>query len=485
MKKDWNLYVKKILKLSLKENNLTTLELAERLTANGYEETKASIDNKISRGSFSASFLYQCLYHLNNQKFNSSTLLKSGHFLSLPKKKGTQYLSLEKNIGFIRPQIKQKGRLKKNKVISLFTGTGGFDIGLEQAGFSTAACVEIDEHCRETLRYNKPEWNLLNKSNNRTAGDIRKITSKEILSIADLKKGEAALVVGGAPCQPFSNIGLKKGKDDPKNGDLFLEFVRVVSETAPKAFIFENVTGITQAKHAEVISYMRKSFSNIGYKISYSVINAADYGVPQKRKRFIILGLKGSEAPLFPMPTHSKDFKTWSLFVDSLNEFPDYIPSDWKSVGEAFDELPNDYKLRPDYKQMNVSEIIVNRMKLIGPGENFKALPMEMRPNCWKSGKHLGQDTFGRLKNNEPSVTIRTAAYNPTKGKYIHPTENRGLDLIEMSALQSFPITWVFKCANDKAITLKSGGAQIGNAVPPLLAKSLGDALYIQLSHLE
>jgi DNA (cytosine-5)-methyltransferase 1 len=229
---------------------------------------------------------------------------------------------------------------------------------------------------------------------------------------------------------------------------------------------------------------MEKKFSEIGYRISYSIINAADYGVPQKRQRFIILGLKGSAAPSFPMPTHAKDFKHWASFVDSLNRFPDYVPVGWKTVGDAFGELPSCYKSRPDYKQMNVSEIIENRMKLIGPGENFKVLPLNMRPNCWKSGKHLGQDTFGRLKLSEPSVTIRTAAYNPTKGRYIHPIENRGLDLIEMSCLQSFPLDWEFKCANKKPITLKSGGAQIGNAVPPLLAKALGDALYGQLSYL-
>ncbi|MBL4743605.1 MAG: DNA cytosine methyltransferase [Cycloclasticus sp.] len=485
MNKNWNLYAKKALKLVLKNNNLTTSELAERFIESGITETKASIDNKISRGTFSASFLYQCLYHLNNQNFNSDESLKLTGVLALPIKEGRQFFSQDKNIGFIRPQGSKVNHLKDNKVISLFTGTGGFDIGLEQAGFSTVACVEIDEHCRETLRHNKPEWVLLDKGDDRMPGDIRKITSKEILKAAKLKKGEAALVVGGAPCQPFSNIGLKKGKYDRKNGDLFLEFVRVIKGTAPKAFIFENVTGITQAKHAEVISYMQERFSDIGYKISYSIINAADYGVPQKRLRFIILGLKGTEAPLFPMPTHSKDLKRWSLFVDSLNQPPDYLPTVWKSVGQAFEELPDNYKERSDYKQMNVSELIRNRMELIGPGENFKVLPMHMRPDCWKSGKHLGHDTFGRLKSNEPSVTIRTAAYNPTKGKYIHPTENRGLDLIEMSVLQSFPLTWEFKCAKNKPITLKSGGAQIGNAVPPLLAKALGGALYVQLSHLE
>jgi DNA (cytosine-5)-methyltransferase 1 len=484
MKSNWNHYAKEVLSAAMKENNVTASALAERLNGDGCSETKASIDNKISRGSFSASFLYHCLYCLNRKDYSADTLLKSGSFITLPPQAGGQYFSQNKGIGFLTPPGAGGSPLKCNKVISLFTGTGGFDIGLEQAGFSTAACVEIDEHCRETLRHNRPQWTLLEANDGRIPGDIRQISGDEILKVAGLIKGEAALVVGGAPCQPFSNIGLKEGENDSRNGDLFLEFVRVVNDTEPNAFIFENVTGITQSKHAAVISYMEKKFSEIGYRISYSIINAADYGVPQKRQRFIILGLKGSAAPSFPMPTHAKDFKHWALFVDSLNRFPDYVPVGWKTVGDAFGELPSCYKSRPDYKQMNVSEIIENRMKLIGPGENFKVLPLNMRPNCWKSGKHLGQDTFGRLKLSEPSVTIRTAAYNPTKGRYIHPTENRGLDLIEMSCLQSFPLDWEFKCANNKPITLKSGGAQIGNAVPPLLAKALGDALYGQLSYL-
>jgi len=185
------------------------------------------------------------------------------------------------------------------------------------------------------------------------------------------------------------------------------------------------------------------------------------------------------------MPSHAKNFKEWSTFVDGLNAFPDYLPSDWVTVQEALNILPSDYQKREDYKQMNISDIVRERMRLIKQGENFKVLPLDMRPNCWKNGKHLGQDTFGRLKENEPSVTIRTAAYNPTKGKYIHPHEDRGLDLIEMAALQSFPYSWKFKCSEGKRITLKSGGAQIGNAVPPPLAKALGDALYVQLTHSE
>ena len=112
------------------------------------------------------------------------------------------------------------------------------------------------------------------------------------LKFAGLKKGEAALVVGGAPCQPFSNIGKKLGKNDEKNSDLFLEFVRIVKGVSPAAFIFENVVGITQQKHADVIKYMVDKFKGLGYGISHAILNSANYGVSQRRKRFFLMGIK-------------------------------------------------------------------------------------------------------------------------------------------------------------------------------------------------
>lgn len=376
-------------------------------------------------------------------------------------------------------------------VISLFSGAGGLDIGLEQAGFSTAVAVENDIDCRETLRFNRPEWKLFEKSTweengvqkQREPGDIRMIDSSEILELANLKKGQTDLVVGGAPCQPFSNIGKKQGKDDEKNGDLFLEFVRIVKGVQPRGFIFENVAGITQGKHSEVLTYMYNQFEGEGYSISYAILNAADYGVPQTRERFFLIGLKGSRKPAFPLPSHFRSKILWEKFSRKLDQKPSYLPKNWVSVKKAFSKIPTNSNNRSDYALMNVSQKVIDRMRLIKQDENFKVLPMDMRPNCWKNGKHQGQDTFGRLNENQPSVTIRTAAYNPSKGKYIHPNENRGLSTIEMAALQDFPKKWIFKCLKREKITLVSGGRQIGNAVPPGLAKALAIALRHQIEN--
>lgn len=375
-------------------------------------------------------------------------------------------------------------------VVSLFSGAGGLDIGLEQAGFRTAVCVENDLNCRMTLRHNRPEWLLFDKSTKlvdgaiiaREPGDIRQVEVEELLDFAGLKKGKVALVVGGAPCQPFSNIGKKQGEQDEKNGDLFLEFVRMVKGIQPEAFIFENVAGIIQSKHSKVLQYMFEQFEGSGYGLAYSLVNAANYGVPQRRERFILIGIKDVKTPAFPLPTHMKDQVAWHNFSKELDQIPSTLPHKWVSVREAFARLPQGYQERDDYAVMNISDVVKHRMTYIPQGKNFKVLPMELRPNCWKTGKHQGNDTFGRLIADLPSVTIRTAAYNPAKGMYIHPFENRGLDTIEMAVLQDFPLDWEYKTSGRDKVTLVSGGKQIGNAVPPGLARALGLAIRKQIA---
>ena len=396
------------------------------------------------------------------------------------RKSGTSFISINDN---------NNVNDSKLPVVSLFSGAGGLDIGLEDSGFQTAVCVEYDIDCRETLRFNRPEWKLFEegvkvvegKISSRIPGDIREIEVEELLEFANLKKGEASLVVGGAPCQPFSNIGKKLGKDDEKNGDLFLEFVRIVKGVEPEAFIFENVVGITQQKHSDVIAYMMDKFKGLGYGISHTVLNAANYGVPQRRERFFLIGIKGVENPAFPLPTHFKNRKHYETFMDEVGGESNGPFKKWVSVKKAFEKLPKGYTERSDYALMNISEKVVERMKYIEQGKNFKVVPDHLLPNCWKNGKHQGNDTFGRLVDDLPSVTIRTAAYNPSKGMYIHPSENRGLSTIEMATLQSFPYDWKFKVKSRDKVTLVSGGRQIGNAVPPGLAEALGSAIRIQL----
>ena len=482
----WINMARECLKRELAKRRISHASLVDHLAAIGVNETKRGIDSKIRRGTFSAAFLIQCLTAIGCRDLfltkanNKSLQLKSeshyinGHRIYEDFKTKTKYIDISK--------IKHSFSKNTPTVVSLFSGAGGLDIGLEEAGFRTLLCIDNEADCRETLKYNRPDWLIFECDKNRKPGNIRDIAPSEILKITKKRKGEISLVVGGAPCQPFSNIGKKKGRSDKQNGDLFLEFVKMVKGISPNAFIFENVVGITQNRHQNVINYMKRKFSGMNYGISYAVLNAANYGVCQRRERFFMIGVKGVECPAFPMPTHFRDDVSWETFTRHFDEVPSLKPKPWLTVGNLFKKLPSGYRKRDDYAVMNTSDVVKRRMTYIGQGQNFKVLPMKLRPNCWKNGSHLGSDTFGRLSEDLPSVTIRTAAYNPSKGRYIHPTENRGLNTIEMAAIQGFPYSWKFKSVNRNDITLVSAGKQIGNAVPPPLAKVLGHAIRAQLS---
>ncbi|WFB36803.1 DNA (cytosine-5-)-methyltransferase [Kiritimatiellota bacterium B12222] len=497
----WNSIARDLLKKEMNSKNLSIEELCNRLENIGIKETKASISNKLSRGSFSAKFFLQAFHaiggdtiHLPTEildqiaKVNRSLIKEPSDFHGGDSViwEGVDlfaYNSFENEWYVDTSKYRRRKSEKAGKVVSLFSGAGGLDLGLEKAGFETVACVEFDSDCKETLRKNRPEWPIVEGENN---GDIRKVSVSEILQKSELKPGDATLVVGGAPCQPFSNIGKREGVGDEKNGgDLFQEFVRVVSGVLPKAFIFENVVGITQQKHTEVLRYMQSCFSGLGYGLTYRIMNAADYGVPQKRKRFILMGLRHGITPALPQPTNYKSAETYKEFCLQVGKRPKNKFPLWQTVNDAFSKITTKDLKSSNNVVMNISEKVRNRMELIGPGENFHVLPMDMRPNCWKSGKHQGQDTFGRLRLDEPSVTIRTAAYNPTKGRYIHPTENRGLNTIELAVLQGFPSNWKFCSARYEKVKLTTAGKQIGNAVPIQFAEALGKALHIQLQAID
>ena len=294
------------------------------------------------------------------------------------------YKDSAKDIFYVDISRKLTKPKKNNAVISLFSGAGGLDIGLENAGFQTLACVEMDKDCRATLKANRPQWNLLEDCFLNQIGDVREISGEKILDEIGLRKGQVAIVCGGAPCQPFSNIGKKQGRNDLKNGDLFLEFVRIVSETLPSAFIFENVAGIKQQRHSEVINYMEEQCARIGYSVSGKILVASDYGVAQKRERFFLIGMRGNNTPLFPLPTHCENEQKWERFCSNIEPKPSLKIEKWRTLKDVFDELLKQKKRSISDVRMNISDIVVERMKQIGPGQNFKVLPMEMRPNCWK-----------------------------------------------------------------------------------------------------
>ena len=222
----------------------------------------------------------------------------------------------------------QKKREKKPTAISLYTGAGGFDIGLAHAGIETRVMVEMEKYACETLRANwfwselktrtkynpdgidyEPRWKTKEEMKKTITWyhdrepaiiekDIREVTTKEILEAGDLDIGEATVVVGGPPCQGFSTANTKRTIDDPRNF-LFQEFVRVVREALPRSLVFENVPGLITSTKGKVMREICKEFADCGYDLTWNILNAVNYGVPQNRKRIILMG-KRVDVLVFP-----------------------------------------------------------------------------------------------------------------------------------------------------------------------------------------
>lgn len=210
------------------------------------------------------------------------------------------------------------------QVISLFSGAGGLDIGFERAGFEIAIAIESDPSCCDTLRKNCPNRCVVNKK-------IEEVLSDEILRLARLKPLEAALVIGGPPCQPFSLAGKREGLDDPR-GKLLLEFVRVVRDTLPSGFVLENVKGLANWDKGRALKLLIKELSKpivyqgktYKYKIPKpQVLNAADYGVPQFRERIFVVGNREGFDFRYPLPTHGPNVgREYSTVWEAISELP-------------------------------------------------------------------------------------------------------------------------------------------------------------------
>jgi DNA (cytosine-5)-methyltransferase 1 len=331
---------------------------------------------------------------------------------------------------------------KGPRVIELFAGCGGMALGFKEAGFRTVLANEWDKDACDTLRANVTD-RVLN------------------CAIQEIEQFPAAdVVAGGPPCQGFSNLG-ERVPNDPRN-QLWRHYFRCVEQVLPKIFVLENVPPLL--KSAEYVE-MRRLAQELGYRIEGRVLNAADYGVPQTRKRAIIIGSRIGE-PTFPSPTHVDPLKR-SL----LNQ---HLPR-WRTVRDAIGHLPLDPTGINWHIGRNPTAKSLERYKSVPSGGNRWNLPSHLMPDCWKRKTKGGTDLFGRLWWDRPSVTIRTEFYKPEKGRYLHPVAHRPITHLEAALLQSFPDSLKF-CGSKINV-----GIQIGNAVPPVLAFAIAEHVSIML----
>ncbi len=329
-------------------------------------------------------------------------------------------------------------------VIELFAGCGGMALGFKSQGFATVLANEWDRAACDSLRSNVTD----------------RVLNCAIQEIKQFPKAD--VVAGGPPCQGFSNLG-ERVPNDPRN-QLWRQYMRCVEQAQPKVFVLENVPPLL--KSAEYQELLRIS-ADLGYQVEGRVLNAADYGVPQTRKRAIVIGSRIGP-PSFPERTYVNPLKRDLLSAG--------LPA-WRTVRDAIGHLP----IAPTgvnwHIGRNPTPKSIARYKSVPPGGNRWDLPLELMPACWQRKKSGGTDLFGRLWWDRPSVTIRTEFYKPEKGRYLHPQAHRPITHLEAALLQSFPENFVFLGSKIEV------GVQIGNAVPPTLAEAIAKHIKAAFLH--
>lgn len=348
---------------------------------------------------------------------------------------------------------------KKLNVIDLFSGSGGSALGFRNEGFKIKAAVEIDKLASETFKINFPEAVIFNE-------DISTLTGKEIIKKTGIKSGDEVVLLACPPCQGFSSARrVSQRLHDPRN-KLIWEFIRLVQEIKPLYFIMENVpglvTGIGKAIFDEAIIELQK----IGYgNFIYKILQAVDFGVPQKRRRLVFIGTKLNTIPLFlPDPTNQNP-------LISNNSLPV-----WKTVRETISDLsPLNAGEKSPQDNMHISahlsELNLERLQHTPKdGGSRTSWPEKYILKCHKGFSGHG-DVYGRMKWDAPSPAITGGCGMISKGRYGHPEQNRAISLREAARLQTFPDTFKF-VGNFGQIT-----KQIGNAVPPLLAKRIANVI--------
>jgi len=342
--------------------------------------------------------------------------------------------------------------------VDLFAGAGGLSIGLENAGYELVHAVEVDETARKTFAANREEIDASN-----ITGDIRDIESEEIVTEAGTESVD--LVAGGPPCQGFSEVVSPDGSDDRNH--LFTYFIDWVDKLGPKAALFENVRGMENTADGKFLEAVKESFNNIGYNVTTRVVTSSDFGVPQHRRRLVVLAYEPDRLT-HPLDGFALDPTETPGVMDGIGDLPEVSPGEEiteysrKSETVLQQDLRGDNDSLTSHQAARHSEDMVEMISHIPDGGNRTAIPDELQPS---SGYH---NSYSRLDSSEPAVAITSNMSKPSSARCIHPFQNRGLTPREGARLQTFPDAYEFKGG------LVSRRQQIGNAVPPYLGESLG-----------
>lgn len=331
----------------------------------------------------------------------------------------------------------------------LFAGVGGLSEGFRMAGCEIGFAIELDKEIAYSYQLNHPSTNVI-------ADDIRNVDASELHK----KHPVIDIIIGGPPCQGFSQKGKRLSLDDPRNF-LFLQFVKFVREFEPKYFVLENVPNIITTSDGYFKRQIVQSFEQIGYQVTCGVLSASDFGIPQDRKRAVFIGQMGKLEITLPLPNgiHTN-------VMEAIYDLPPIASGEGTEVSVYQNEPSSSYQkmMRRDATMLlnhtatRHSKSAIERLEMIPKGKGKEVLPKELLTKSIYSG------TWCRLLEDGIAPTITTRFDTPSSGRFTHPVLNRCITIREAARIQSFPDT--FRFYGSRTCQMK----QVGNAVPPLLA---------------
>lgn len=381
-----------------------------------------------------------------------------------------------------------------NKIsLDLFSGAGGLSCGLEMSGFTPILANEIDPIYAATYSANHPSTKMV-------VGDVRELSESDLTKNLGLGEGELDLLAGGPPCQGFSINAPIRSLDDDRN-HLFRDYLRIAEALKPKAILIENVPGIVSLGKGTVVEQIYIELKRLGYDVSHRILFAGHYGVPQMRFRTIFLAIRrGKTSIQFPEPRYNasavanfagakelclnvpplfaRNLEPYTSVWDALSDLPTQ-PSEKKQSTRYRTSPQSKYQreLRCDathvynHQSANLGAVNIERLQHIPQGGSWRDIPFELLPAGLKRARRSDHTKrYGRLHKDGLCSTILTKC-DPHWGSFFHPTQDRVISVREAARIQSFPDKFRFSG------TVTQQYAQVGNAVPPLMARAIGDAI--------
>ncbi|RDC62151.1 DNA cytosine methyltransferase [Adhaeribacter pallidiroseus] len=362
--------------------------------------------------------------------------------------------------------------------IDLFAGAGGLSEGFKNAGFKILAANDFDEFSAQTFKVTHPDTFFLD-------GPIQDIDAQDFLNVTNLQHGDLDCLVGGPPCQAFSVYNHQRGMHDERSG-LFREYLRIVEGLFPKYVVIENVTGMTSVANGQAIKEITRGLFALGYfNIESRILKAEEFGVPQERRRIVIIANRIANPITWPKPLHN--ISNFTTVKDAISDLPEIENGQGTDYGVnykiPFDQASNFQKTMrkksifiTNHEAPKLSEINLKRMHYVPQGGSWRDIPYELLPTGMKRAKRSDHTKrYGRLKETGLSSTILTKC-DIHWGTFYHPTQERSITVREAARLQSFPDHYIFQGPRTEQYR------QVGNAVPPLLAEVIAIEIKKQLT---